>query len=70
VYLDNIFIYFENEKDYFKRFELILKRLRNANLIINEKKCEFFIDEVEYLRFRINANGIRINFVRVELIKN
>jgi hypothetical protein len=70
VYLDDILIYSENEEDHFERLELVLERLRNAGLVANEKKCEFFVDEVEYLGFRIGANGIRMDPARVESIKD
>jgi hypothetical protein len=36
----------------------LFKRLRNTNLKVNLKKCEFGADNVSYLAYRLTPDGI------------
>ena len=48
--------------------ELVIERLRHADLYANPSKCEFFKPELEYLGFLVNKDGIRIDPARVATI--
>ena len=47
----------------------MLKRLRNFNLYVNLKKCEFNIIQVEFLNFIIFTKKIRMNEKKIRIIK-
>ena len=68
VYLDNILIYSANEDDHVEHLKLVLERLQKFALYANEDKCEFFTDDVEYLGFRIGAEGVRMDPERIETV--
>ena len=42
IYLDDIFIFSKNPKDYEKHIRKVLERLRKAKLYINLDKCDFY----------------------------
>jgi hypothetical protein len=49
---------------------MVLKRLRDAGLQYNIKKCKFYTTEVIYLGLIISCNGIKINPEKVAAIIN
>ena len=48
----------------------VLERLQAYKLYANLKKYQFNIKEVEFLKYIINKNGIKINLSKVELVVN
>jgi hypothetical protein len=69
-YLDNILIYSDNKLEHEYYIRKILERLRNTDLQINLKKCEFYIIRTKYLGFIINIDGIKINPEKISVVKN
>ena len=57
-YVDDIIIASKDEKQHAQDIEDVCKRLQKFNLILNVKKCQFFKDEVTYLGFKINKDGM------------
>ncbi|OON18525.1 hypothetical protein X801_05621 [Opisthorchis viverrini] len=41
-----------------KLLKLVLDRLKECGLRIKEEKCDFLVDHVDYLGFRISAEGL------------
>lgn len=69
-YLDDIVIATRTFVDHLYWLEKVLKRLADANLKINAEKSIFCREEVKYLGFRINANGLNIDPDKVEPMLN
>ena len=56
VYLDNIFIYTEDQgQDYVEAVQLVLDYLQKHGLYANLKKCRFYQDEVCFLGYAVSA---------------
>jgi hypothetical protein len=55
----------ENHED---RVREILERLRNASLFVKLSKCEFSIDAVDFLSYRIGVAGVSIDMRRISII--
>ena len=53
IYLDNILIFLDNEKEYEEYIIIVLKILKKAGLRIKSEKCTFHINKIEYLGFII-----------------
>jgi transposase InsO family protein len=68
VYLDDILIFSKNPEEHQEHLELVIERLRRADLYANPLKCEFFKPELEYLGFLVNKDGMRMDPARVETI--
>jgi len=56
VYLDNIFIYLDNELKHEVYIKKVLKKLRNAGLQVNIRKYKFRVKRIKYFRFIISIN--------------
>ncbi len=69
VYMDDILIFSQNEEEHKEHLQLVMERLRQADLYANPKKCFFFQKEVEFLGFIIDPTGIRMDPSRVKAIE-
>jgi Reverse transcriptase (RNA-dependent DNA polymerase) len=53
VYMDNILIFAENQQELQERTKQVLQQLREHDLFLKLKKCEFNKTTMEYLRLVI-----------------
>ena len=67
VYIDDIFISRKTEADHVKNLDAVLRRLSDAGMTVCKEKCVFQAKEVEYLDYRIDAEGLHpaVDKVRV-----
>ena len=68
IYLNDILIYSENSTKHWRHVRMILKRLRQFQLFVNLKKCQFDIKKVEFLKFIIFIDEVQMNSKRVRTI--
>ena len=69
-YLDDIIVFGNDFQDTMRNLELVLDRLRQANLKLKPKKCRVFQSEVSYLGHIVSQQGIQTDPKKVESIKN
>ncbi|KAE8983069.1 hypothetical protein PR001_g23554 [Phytophthora rubi] len=69
VYLDDILIFSENEKDHLEHLRIVFKRLREYEVTLNASKCHILRDSVDYLGFTLTPNGIQPQAKEVEAIQ-
>ena len=53
IYLDNIIIYLNSEKEYKEYVEWVLSRLYKENMLVVIKKCEFYTKKTNFVGFII-----------------
>ena len=53
VYLDDIIIYSNSEKEYKEYVEWVLGRLYKENILVVIKKCEFYTKKTDFVGFII-----------------
>ena len=71
VYLDDIFIYTEDQgQGHVEAVWLVLDFLRKNGLFTNLKKCRFHKDEVRFLGYIVSSQNIQIEDERIEVVKN
>ena len=70
IYLDNILIYSDLEEEHIKHIHTVLEQLQKFNLFIKLSKCEFHIYKINYLRFDVTPEGIRIEEDHVLIIND
>ena len=69
VYLDDILIYSEKEEDHERHVREVLERLFEWNLYAKASKCTFFTKSVEFLGFIVTPQGVVMDPVRVQTIR-
>lgn len=68
VYIDDILIFGKSKEEHLKNLQIIFNTLDKANFKVQEDKCEFMKDELEFLGFIIGRNGIRTKADKVQAI--
>lgn len=58
-YLDDILIFAETQKKHDERLTKVLKRLKENNLTLNEKKCDINTTTATFLGYKIEAGTIK-----------
>ena len=58
VYINDIVVYSKTKEEYIKHMLKILQALRRTGLKLKQKKYEFYVQRIEFLRFIITPNGI------------
>ena len=61
VYMDDIIIFSSTFEEHLKDVDEVLNRLRDANVTLNQNKCEFCKEKIHYLGHVISAAGIQPN---------
>jgi hypothetical protein len=69
-FIDDICVTGRNKDHHMKNLKAVLTRLSEAGLRIKFEKCEFFKDEVCYLGYRINKNGLHTDKDKIAAIEN
>ena len=70
IYLDDIIIFSKTEDEHIKRLESVFRRLKEQNLKLKGKKCEFFKTEIKYLGIIVSDGGIATDPHKVSVVKN
>lgn len=69
VYLDDILVYSRNEGEHFERLRQVFTILREHNLKLKARKCDFFRHELKFLGHIISANGIKPDPAKVAVVQ-
>ncbi|KAI3376905.1 hypothetical protein L3Q82_000155 [Scortum barcoo] len=56
IYIDDVFIVDDTEEEHLEKLQKVIKRLTEAGLKLNLKKCQFGQFEVTYLGFQVAAD--------------
>ena len=67
-YLDNIIIYSNSKKEYFKYVKWVLQRLIDKKMPIAIKKYKFYIKKIEFYRFIIEPKQLSINLKKIKAV--
>ena len=59
VYIDDLLVHSTSHEQHRQDLKALFLRLRQANLKLNLKKCEFGAKEVSYLGFQLTPQGVR-----------
>jgi CTP-dependent riboflavin kinase len=70
IYLDNILISLENLAKYTEIIREVLEKLKENKFFANLKKYNFGINIIEFLGFIVRPNKTKIDFSRVQVIKD
>jgi hypothetical protein len=68
VYLDNIFIFFETQKDHFQHIKWSLDKLCKNQLFTTIKKCKWMQKKVAYLGDHISQGKIAMDPKKIKAI--
>jgi hypothetical protein len=67
-YLDDIIIFSKNKTEHQKHLEIILGKLKAADIALNESKCKFFKEEVKLLGSIVSKGKIKPDPTKISAI--
>ena len=67
-YLDNITIFSETAEEHMKCIQIIIDRLKAAQLELKKSKCVFFKKELHYLGHLLTTEGIKPQLEKVKAV--
>ena len=67
-YLDDILIFNSTEEDHIKTIDTLLKRLNDNDLTVSLDKCQFAAEELDFLGYRVNGQGVRPIHKKIQAI--
>ncbi|GJS48942.1 putative reverse transcriptase domain-containing protein [Tanacetum coccineum] len=70
VFIDDILIYSESKEDHEVDLKLVLELLKKEKLFARFPKCEFWLQEVHFLRHVVNNSGIHMDPSKIKVVKN
>nr|GFA96308.1 hypothetical protein [Tanacetum cinerariifolium] len=70
VLIDDILIYSKTREEHEMHLGLVLELLKKEKLYAKFSKCEFWLQEVHFLRHVINGDGIHVDPSNIEAVKN
>lgn len=69
-YIDDILVTGATEEQHLKNLGEVLCRLQKYGLRVKKSKCAFMQESVEYLGYRIDAQGVHTTAEKVQAIQN
>ena len=70
VYLDNIIIYLNSEKEYKEYIKQVLKRLYKKDMPVIIKKYKFYTKKINFIEFIIKLKQISMDLKKIKAIVN
>ncbi|GJY53956.1 putative reverse transcriptase domain-containing protein [Tanacetum coccineum] len=70
VFIDDILIYSKTKEEHEMHLGLILDLLKREKLYAKFSKCEFWLQEVQFLGHVVNEDGIHVDPSKIKAVKN
>ncbi|GKD48939.1 putative reverse transcriptase domain-containing protein [Tanacetum coccineum] len=70
VFIDDILIYSGTQEEHEMHLGLVLELLKKEKLYAKFSKCEFWLQEVQFLGHVANGDGIHVDPSKIEVVKN
>jgi len=61
LYIDDIVVHAQTEEDYLSRLRTVFQRLREFNVTLNSSKCQFGLEQIEFLGHVIDHHGLTMS---------
>ena len=68
VFIDDILIYSKSWEEHVEHLRVVLEVLREHRLCGKLSKCEFWMNEVQFLGHAISAQGIAVDLAKIEIV--
>ena len=69
IFMDDFSVYENSFKNYLTNLDRVLARCEETNLVLNQEKCHFMVDEGIVLGHKISNKGIEVDKAKVDIIE-
>ncbi|KAJ0857320.1 putative nucleotidyltransferase, Ribonuclease H [Helianthus annuus] len=70
VFIDDVLIYSKSKAEHAQHLRLVLELLQGNQLYAKFSKCEFWLEEVQFLGHLVNSQGIHVDPAKIEAVKS
>ncbi|KAJ0860528.1 putative nucleotidyltransferase, Ribonuclease H [Helianthus annuus] len=70
VFIDDVLIYSKSKAEHAQHLRLVLELLQGNQLYAKFSKCEFWLEEVQFLGHIVNSQGIHVDPTKIEPVKS
>ncbi|GKF30081.1 putative reverse transcriptase domain-containing protein, partial [Tanacetum coccineum] len=70
VFINDILVYSKSKDEHEVHLRLVLEFMKKEELYVKFSKCEFWLQEVQFLGHVVNQNGIHVDPSKIEAVKN
>ncbi|KAK3769860.1 hypothetical protein RRG08_036909 [Elysia crispata] len=70
VYFDNLYITGKDDTEHLQTLQRVLKVIGDKGLKVNKDKCQFRLEEINFLGYKLNKQGIRPQDKKTKAIKD
>ncbi|KAJ0476776.1 putative nucleotidyltransferase, Ribonuclease H [Helianthus annuus] len=70
VFIDDVLIYSKSKTEHAQHLRLVLELLQGNQLYAKFSKCEFWLEEVQFLGHIVNSQGIHVDPAKIEAVKS
>ena len=68
VYLNDILVYSKTTKEHVQHVKKVLQTLKKVDLRIKSEKSEFHVQSVQFLKFIVTFQSLRMNSKKIEAV--
>ena len=68
VYLNDILVYSKMKKEHVQHVKKVLQTLKKVNLRIKSEKSEFHVQSVQFLKFIIMFQNLKMNSKKIKVV--
>ena len=68
VFVDDILIYSKGQAEHEQHLQLVLQVLRENQLYAKLEKCDFWLQEIQFLGHMVSKEGISVDPAKVEVV--
>ena len=68
VFIDDVLVYSRSEEEHEKHLRLVLQTLREHQLYAKFSKCEFWLEQVQFLGHVISRAGIQVDSTEISAV--
>ena len=68
VIIDDILIYYKDQKEHAQHLRLVLQRLEDKKIYAKFKKSEFWLEQVVFLGHVVSKDGVAVDLAKVEAV--
>jgi len=65
VFIDDILIYSKNSEEHEEHLRMVLQILKGRQLYAKFSKCEFWLEQVQFLGHVISQGGVQVDLAKV-----
>nr|GEW07528.1 hypothetical protein [Tanacetum cinerariifolium] len=70
IFIDDILVYPKSKKEHEAHLQEVLETLRKERLYTKFAKCEFWLQEIQFLGHVINSEGIKVDLDKIKAVMN